>query len=145
MIEIAIPGGDPLLLAHALLDFNGTLAQDGMLIEGVAERLRSLATRLQIHVVTADTAGTAASALAGLPLSLAIKLAGAAYLIWLAMAGGVIAVNDTVVAAMSRAKLAEKMYFRIKAIRVVLRLSRYANSCLLYAAKPCRHPCLAIR
>ena len=72
MIEITIPGGDPLLLAHALLDFNGTLAQDGMLIEGVAERLRSLATQLQIHVVTADTTGTAASALAGLPLSLAI-------------------------------------------------------------------------
>jgi soluble P-type ATPase len=72
MIEIAIPGGESLRLAHALLDFNGTLAQDGQLIEGVAERLRSLAARFRIHVVTADTVGTAASALAGLPLSLAI-------------------------------------------------------------------------
>ena len=72
MIEIAIPGGDRLRLAHALLDFNGTLAHDGMLIGGVAERLRSLATKLEIHVVTADTAGTAASALAELPVSLAI-------------------------------------------------------------------------
>ena len=72
MIEIAIPGGDRLRLAHALLDFNGTLAHDGMLIGGVAERVRSLATKLEIHVVTADTAGTAASALAELPVSLAI-------------------------------------------------------------------------
>jgi hypothetical protein len=67
------------------------------------------------------------------------------YLIWLAIAGGVIAVNETAVAAMSRARLAEKMYFRIKAIRVVLRFLRYANSCLLYAAKPCRHPWLTIQ
>ena len=38
MIEIAIPGGESLRLAHALLDFNGTLAQDGQLIEGVPEK-----------------------------------------------------------------------------------------------------------
>ena len=72
MIEVAIPGGDTLRLANALLDFNGTLAHDGTLMDGVAERLRSLATRLQLHVVTGDTAATAASELAGLPVSLAI-------------------------------------------------------------------------
>jgi hypothetical protein len=67
------------------------------------------------------------------------------YLIWLAIAGGVIEVNETAVAATRRAKLAEKMYFRIKAIRIVLRLLRYADSCLLYAAKPCRHPWMTIQ
>lgn len=70
MIEIAIPGGDRLRLATALLDFNGTLAFDGWLVDGVAERLHALAALLELHVVTGDTTGTASEALAGLPLQL---------------------------------------------------------------------------
>jgi soluble P-type ATPase len=70
MIEIAIPGGDRLRLACALLDFNGTLAHDGRLIDGVPKRLRSLAALIELHVVTGDTTGTAAEELAGLPLRL---------------------------------------------------------------------------
>lgn len=70
MIEIAIPGGNRLHLANALLDFNGTLALDGRLIEGVAKRLRTLASLMELHVVTGDTTGTAARELAGLPVHL---------------------------------------------------------------------------
>ena len=70
MIEIAIPGGNRLHLANALLDFNGTLALDGRLIEGVAKRLRTLAALMELHVVTGDTTGTAARELAGLPVHL---------------------------------------------------------------------------
>ena len=39
MIEIAIPGRPAMRLATALVDFNGTLALDGVLIDGVADRL----------------------------------------------------------------------------------------------------------
>src|SRR6185312_5000497 len=70
MIEIAIPGCGDLRLANALLDFNGTLAFDGWLIEGVADRLRLLSALLDLHVVTGDTTGTAREALAGLPVQL---------------------------------------------------------------------------
>ena len=67
MVEVTIPGSATLRLEHLVLDFNGTLAVDGVLIEGVAERVSRLAEVLRVHVVTADTFGTAAAALAGLP------------------------------------------------------------------------------
>jgi len=68
MIEIDIPGGKALRLATAIFDFNGTLARDGRLCDGVAERLRTLAQHVTIHVATADTTRTARTALSGLPV-----------------------------------------------------------------------------
>jgi soluble P-type ATPase len=70
VIEISIPNGPTLELRYALVDFNGTLARDGRLIDGVDDRLRALAARLAIHVATGNTTGTAPSALAGLPVEL---------------------------------------------------------------------------
>ena len=67
MVEVTIPGSATLRLEHLVLDFNGTLALDGVLIEGVADRISRLAEVLRIHVVTGDTFGTATAALAGLP------------------------------------------------------------------------------
>ncbi|MFT5699501.1 MAG: soluble P-type ATPase [Desulforhopalus sp.] len=55
MIEIAIPGGTTLNLHHLVLDYNGTLALDGNLIDGVVERLELLSHSIQLHVLTADT------------------------------------------------------------------------------------------
>jgi len=72
MIPLSIPGFRTLALEHLVLDYNGTLAVDGVLIPGVAEGLRDLAGDLAIHVVTADTFGVAAAALAGLPVALDI-------------------------------------------------------------------------
>jgi soluble P-type ATPase len=66
VIEIEIPGFRLLQLAHLVLDYNGTLAVDGDLIEGVKSRLNDLAGSFDIHVVTADTFGIAARALDGL-------------------------------------------------------------------------------
>jgi soluble P-type ATPase len=65
MLEIAVPGMQSLRFDHLVADFNGTLAVDGVLIAGVAEALRSLSAKLEIHVVTADTLGQAREALAG--------------------------------------------------------------------------------
>ena len=72
MIEIAIPGYRTLQLQYLVMDYNGTLASDGNLVTGVGEAVTRLATDLDIHVVTADTFGKAASELEGLPLTLTI-------------------------------------------------------------------------
>ena len=72
MLEIAIPGLRTLRLEYLVLDYNGTLAVDGKLIEGVTERLQALSQQLTILVVTADTFGKARSALAGMPCQLEV-------------------------------------------------------------------------
>jgi soluble P-type ATPase len=72
MLEMTIPGMERLYIEHLVIDFNGTLAQDGLVLEGVRERLASLAERLYLHVITADTFGQARDELAGLPLELVI-------------------------------------------------------------------------
>jgi soluble P-type ATPase len=59
MIKIAIPGYKELHLSFLVLDFNGTLAADGKLLKGVAEKLHELAGKLEVHVITADTFGKA--------------------------------------------------------------------------------------
>jgi len=70
MIDVRIPGFCRLRLTHLVLDYNGTIALDGKPIAGVRKRLAALSARLSIHVLTADTFGTAAKSLAGLPLTL---------------------------------------------------------------------------
>ncbi|MBN1120191.1 MAG: ATPase P [Anaerolineae bacterium] len=57
MIELSIPGKGDLFLEHVVFDVNGTLAVDGVLCEGVEERLAELANLLKIHMLTADTHG----------------------------------------------------------------------------------------
>jgi soluble P-type ATPase len=67
VIEIDIPGYGHLHLLKAIVDFNGTLAQSGVLIEGVKSQLIDLAKRMEIHVVTGNTYGTAEDQLRDLP------------------------------------------------------------------------------
>jgi soluble P-type ATPase len=76
MLDIKIPGYRDLELNHMVLDFNGTIACDGKLIEGLAEKLEILSEKLSIHVITADTHGFAAQQLAGLPCTLKILSEG---------------------------------------------------------------------
>jgi len=75
-IVIAVPGERPIVVSHAVVDFNGTLARDGNLLPGVAARLRKLGRQLRIAVVTADTFGKARSALKGLPVAVEIVETG---------------------------------------------------------------------
>ena len=72
MLEIEIPGYKRLQLKHLVLDYNGTLASDGIRLDGVESRLKALAGQLQIHVLTADTFGQVQSALAGIPCQVLI-------------------------------------------------------------------------
>ena len=67
MRTIEISGRQALEIAHVLCDYNGTLAVDGLLAEGVRERLAELARHVPVHVLTADTYGTAAAQLDGVP------------------------------------------------------------------------------
>jgi len=57
MLEVGIPGRERLRLVHAVLDVNGTLACDGELLPGVAERLRALSASLEVHLLTGNTYG----------------------------------------------------------------------------------------
>ena len=57
MIELTIPGRGPLRIRHLVTDVNGTLAVDGVLIDGLTKRIASLRDRLEIHMLTADTHG----------------------------------------------------------------------------------------
>ena len=72
MIEIDIPGHKTLHLEHLVLDYNGTMAVDGVLLDEVAEMLEALSTQLEIHVLTADTFGKVKSAMAGIPCRVSI-------------------------------------------------------------------------
>ena len=66
MLSIDIPGYTALRLEHLVLDYNGTLALDGELMDGVMGRLDQLGRSMRVHVLTADTFGHARSRLEGL-------------------------------------------------------------------------------
>ncbi|MDD4204947.1 MAG: ATPase P [Candidatus Delongbacteria bacterium] len=65
MITFEIPGERVINAEHLVLDYNGTLAADGVLLPGVAEKLNQLSSLISIHVITADTYGGAAEKMAG--------------------------------------------------------------------------------
>jgi len=57
MIEISIPGHGTLQLEHLVSDVNGTLALDGVLMDGLVKRIASIRDRITVHLLTADTHG----------------------------------------------------------------------------------------
>jgi len=57
-LRFSVPGMGGMELSALVLDYNGTIADRGCLLPGVADRLRNLAEELEIHVFTADTFGT---------------------------------------------------------------------------------------
>ncbi len=58
-VGISIPGEGELRLEHLVLDVNGTLSDRGEPIAGALGPLRTLARVLALHVLSADTFGTA--------------------------------------------------------------------------------------
>ncbi|MGD2151477.1 MAG: ATPase P [Desulfobacterales bacterium] len=57
MMIIDIPGYIKLKIEHVVCDYNGTIAVDGKLIDGVGEMMNELSNDLNFHVITADTYG----------------------------------------------------------------------------------------
>lgn len=72
MLETIIPGHKTLLLSYLVLDYNGTIACDGRLINGVRERLEKLSKSLSIHILTADTFGSVQKEMTGIPCEVVV-------------------------------------------------------------------------
>lgn len=67
-MKIKIPGHADYDLKYIVCDYNGTLAIDGVLIDGIGNLFNSLSKQgLRIFVITADTHGDAQKKLEGLP------------------------------------------------------------------------------
>jgi soluble P-type ATPase len=72
MITIEITGMKTVEIQHLVLDFNGTLAFDGHLIQGVQSLLETLAKSVSVHVITADTFGSVKNELSEIPCNIVI-------------------------------------------------------------------------
>ncbi|RJP84802.1 MAG: ATPase P [Desulfobacteraceae bacterium] len=72
MMDLSIPGYGELKLQHVVMDYNGTLAVDGILLSGVKAALEKLARHMTLHVLTADTFGKAKAGLEGVPCTVHI-------------------------------------------------------------------------
>ncbi|ADV46389.1 HAD family hydrolase [Nitratifractor salsuginis] len=69
---VDIPKYKTLDLHTLVLDYNGTVALDGRFKEELTWQLEDLALSLKLYVLTADTFGTVAEELSGLPVTLHI-------------------------------------------------------------------------
>lgn len=69
-MKIEVPGYKELNLKYLILDYNGTIAVDGIIPESVREKLRILAQEFQIYIVTADTHGNAKKICGELPVEI---------------------------------------------------------------------------
>ena len=72
MLEIDIPGRGTFGIRHVVCDYNGTIAVDGHLIEGVASRIREITEFAQVSVLTADTFGTVRTECDDLPVDVRV-------------------------------------------------------------------------
>jgi soluble P-type ATPase len=57
MIQIVIPGKEPIEIQYLVCDVNGTLAVDGVLMDGIKDSISSLFGLVETHLLTADTFG----------------------------------------------------------------------------------------
>lgn len=58
MILYEIPGRENIEVENIVFDYNGTIAVDGKLIDGVKELINKLSKYANIYILTADTYGT---------------------------------------------------------------------------------------
>lgn len=58
MLIYEIPGRDNIEVQNIVFDYNGTIAVDGKLIDGVEKLINKLAEDVSIYILTADTYGT---------------------------------------------------------------------------------------
>jgi len=72
MNEIIIPNYKTLRVTNIVLDYNGTIAKDGLLKEEVKDLLKKLSEKYKLHVITADTFGSVKSQLKGYDINVKI-------------------------------------------------------------------------
>ncbi len=59
MIIFTLPDGSEYKIKNAVFDYNGTLAEDGILLDGIKDLLEKLGEIICVTVLTADTFGLA--------------------------------------------------------------------------------------
>jgi len=64
-LQITIPHYKTLTIRHIVLDYNGTLAEDGVLKDDAKALLPELSAQYTVHVITSDTFGSVKKELAG--------------------------------------------------------------------------------
>jgi soluble P-type ATPase len=72
MFTQEIPGYGMLEIKNLVLDYNGTIAKDGKLLEGLKEIIIKLANVVDVYVLTADTYGSVEKEMAGLPVKVQV-------------------------------------------------------------------------
>ena len=75
MISIDIPGWGNMELENIVLDLNGTIATDGKVPIEVKEKIKSLAEKVKVYILTADTQGTAGEETGEMNIEL-VRIAG---------------------------------------------------------------------
>lgn len=70
MVAVEISGFGHIETKSLVLDYNGTLAKDGFLLDGVADLIKLLSEKLDVYVITADTFGSVAKEMEGLPVTI---------------------------------------------------------------------------
>lgn len=70
MMKIDIPDYKVLDVKYLVLDYNGTIAVDGIMSDGIKDRLIALSKDLTIYVLTADTHGNVLEECKGLPVEI---------------------------------------------------------------------------
>lgn len=66
MFELNIPGFGNLEIKNIVLDYNGTIAKDGVFFSELTEIINELSGSMDIYVITADTFGTVENNLSSL-------------------------------------------------------------------------------
>lgn len=72
MLEITVPGHGRFTPEVLVLDYNGTLALDGLIFEQIKDKITALAQNLEIHIVTSDTFGSVAAQCWDLPVQIKV-------------------------------------------------------------------------
>ncbi|SHH96466.1 HAD family hydrolase [Sporanaerobacter acetigenes] len=73
MMKVDIPGYKNIEIENVVFDYNGTIAEDGILIEGVGELILELVSKgIKVYVLTADTNGTVRNQCEHLPAEIEV-------------------------------------------------------------------------
>ncbi|QSZ27739.1 HAD hydrolase family protein [Aceticella autotrophica] len=73
MIEFDIPGYKIIEIKNVVFDFNGTLAEDGILIEETKDKIRELSNKnINLYILTSDTYGSVKKQCSKLPVKIEI-------------------------------------------------------------------------
>ncbi|WP_251861203.1 HAD hydrolase family protein [Clostridium sp. Marseille-Q2269] len=70
MIFIKIPGKYSINIKNIVFDYNGTLAEDGIMTTNTKENLKRISEKLNVYIITADTYGNVKKQCQGLPISI---------------------------------------------------------------------------